>query len=668
MLSSGTTSLLLGLWPTISQAVPLTIRSGGSDPFAVLDPQNWVAPENMTWADYKYPPNTSWNNPNRTGSERNFNIALVCVDFQDLNFTVTQRSNSTIWSNPMPISSNIDREDVPTYYRDLLNKPEEINRGHTLHEYWMEDSAGKYGVDLTTFGAYRLPLKFFQYGIDSEEDGFNEGYCPEEPCSVSLRDDALGAWREDIGNSTADSYELAFILVAGQDESSTWQEFGEMLFDGRDEVPEEWGPPEGSSLPNWAKTRYIEWTSWAAAAGIWPNAGDGSSTQAESSGMSTFAHELSHLLGIYDNYNNPYGDPPRRSYSGPWSMLSRGTFNGPGGPHSRWQIPALQGSSLGSHHTVRDKLQLDLIDNSSVLDVTRETLGVSGILVAELTARAVVEGEDGLKGVRIEMGMDLSPACNTTLDALCDGRNYTDYYMEVIDRVGADSFTPDSGVMLSKTKVSDEIPPFQWTIDANPQDINVVDFYRPNGTASYYSIGDYRQLSDALFHAGTRSGSEFEYVDEANGLHFYVIDLHRDEQDVLKYTVGARALGHFGPSTIGLGMMEGHAKEGSTMDEGVECTFELRNAGSYSAGNASSAISEYMHSDIVRLAAEVDGEGWEVAVPNALTAIEFGESKNVSVAVRACGDASSDATVKLTALSESSEHIEVTQTCEVRKC
>jgi len=48
--------------------------------------------------------------------------------------------------------------------------------------------------------------------------------------------------------------------------------------------------------------------------------------------MSTYAHELSHVLGIGDNYNNPFGVPAQRDYSGPWEMLSRGTFNGPGGP------------------------------------------------------------------------------------------------------------------------------------------------------------------------------------------------------------------------------------------------------------------------------------------------------------------------------------------------
>ncbi|MEK8106311.1 immune inhibitor A domain-containing protein [Micromonospora sp. M12] len=44
--------------------------------------------------------------------------------------------------------------------------------------------------------------------------------------------------------------------------------------------------------------------------------------------MGVYAHELTHLLGIGDNYNNPYGEPLRRAYTGIWSMMSRGSFNG----------------------------------------------------------------------------------------------------------------------------------------------------------------------------------------------------------------------------------------------------------------------------------------------------------------------------------------------------
>ena len=102
-------------------------------------------------------------------------------------------------------------------------------------------------------------------------------------------------------------------------------------------------------IPNWAPTRYVPWTSWLAAANHWPNAGGGTSTQAESSGQSVFAHEFSHLRGLPDNYNNPFADN-ERNFTGYWEMISRGTFNGPGGTHNRWQIPNQGGSALGPHH------------------------------------------------------------------------------------------------------------------------------------------------------------------------------------------------------------------------------------------------------------------------------------------------------------------------------
>ena len=51
-----------------------------------------------------------------------------------------------------------------------------------------------------------------------------------------------------------------------------------------------------------------------------------------------------------------------------------------------------------------------------------------------------------------------------------------------------------------------------WDIDANPQDINQVDYYKPDGTPVMRTVADYRQLNDALFNAGTNSGSSVEYM------------------------------------------------------------------------------------------------------------------------------------------------------------
>lgn len=175
----------------------------------------------MTWADFVPPPGTSWSNSSVRGYERNFNIALVLLDYPDEDFIITKSPGTTLFGNPQSVSTElgVTRENVSTYYRDLLNTPSELNQGHTLHEYWMGDSFGRYGVDLTSFGPYRLPNKSYQYGIDS---GFNPGACPAgDTCDLELRDAAYPAWRADVGNTTASSFELVFFLAAGQDESST---------------------------------------------------------------------------------------------------------------------------------------------------------------------------------------------------------------------------------------------------------------------------------------------------------------------------------------------------------------------------------------------------------------------------------------------------------------
>jgi hypothetical protein len=74
-------------------------------------------------------------------------------------------------------------------------------------------------------------------------------------------------------------------------------------------------------------------------------------------------------------------------------------------------------------------------------------------------------------------------------------------------------------------------------IDARAQDINMVDFVKPDSTKVMRTVADYRQLNDVLFHAGVDSGSEYEWKDEPNRLHFYVIDLKRNAQGILSYQV-----------------------------------------------------------------------------------------------------------------------------------
>src|SRR5699024_4115972 len=165
-----------------------------------------------------------------------------------------------------------------------------------------------------------------------------------------------------------------------------------------------------------------------------------------------------------------------------------------------------------------------------------------------ILSRSVPAGEefsrDGGHGINIEME-DWTPANSWEDDGRAGmqrGENGDDNYtIEVIDRVGFDSFTPDSGVLMAKTKDSEAAPNI-WVIDSHPEDIAQVDFERPDGSEAMYSLGDYRQLSDALFKAGTDEEVVSEYVDEHNRLHFYVLDKKYDDEGVLSYRVSVRHL------------------------------------------------------------------------------------------------------------------------------
>jgi M6 family metalloprotease-like protein len=608
----------------------LRSADGGPQP---IDPQDWVNPDNMTWEDYRKPPGTDWADPNVEGSVRTFKGALVLLDYPNQPFVITQPQGSTVFANPSAEASGIPRDQVAQFYRDFLNRPNQLNRGHTLHEYWMEDSGGRYGVDLQAFGPYTMPGKDHEYGME-----FQGGSgCPAgDTCDRNIRTDGSAAWVADVGSEVPEQFDFVFFLSAGQDESSTWQEFGPIKFPTKEDVTDDFGPPD-PALPNWVDTRYVEWTSWASGSSIWPNAGGGSSTQAESSGMSVFAHEFSHILGIGDNYNNPFGIPPRRAYSGIWEMLSRGTFNGPGGPHSRWMIPPTGGGSMGAQHMLRNKIKLEMVDETNVLRLSRDALDESGLVVARVTARAIQPGPRGLSGINVALESgDKSPACDPDEDPLCDGGGYDNYTVEVVDRLGSDSFTPDSGVLLAKTKNLDRAP-FEWVIDANPQDIGMTDYVLPDGTAVPITIGDYRQLSDALLHAGTDSGSEFEYVDAANRLHFYVLDAQRNSRGELSYTVAIQSLDGSGPQRRGVNVRR--ASGTPTGDGWARCRFPLRNTGRSAApdGEHPEDVSAHLDSDVYRLTAAAESGGWSVWLPNRLVTARFGRTTTATVYAKRAG-------------------------------
>ena len=569
----------------------------------------------MTWADYRQIPGTKWADNSVPGT-RVLRVALVAVDFPDQPFVITLPKRSDLFGNPQV--EPIEREQVPQFYADFWGTPNELNRGHTIHEFWMEQSRGKVGIPkIDAYGPYRMPKNLFEYGLNEWDQ---RGGCPTGyTCDSRMEPDVDALWTADKGADIKKQYDIVLRIYAGYDETSVWQEFGEMKFASKEDIPAEWGNPD-TTRPRWVTTRYVPWTSWKAGAQQW---GLSSVRQGENSG--TITHEIAHFaFRTGDNNNNPYETPYRRVGSGPWDVMDRGSFNGPGGPHRRWVVPANEGASMPAGFTLRNRLRYEWLQPSQVLTLTRSGLEASGLVVANVTARAVdpLPGEYAGVVVRLDGGapQDRTPPCDMNADPLCAGEPVFDFYsMEVVQRIGYDSFTPDSGVLIAKNKDREGrtcgYNCFTWVIDAHPEDINMVDFVKPDGTKVMRTIADYRQLNDALFHAGVDSGSEYEWIDEPNRLHFYVVDLKRDPRGILSYMVAVRSLYDSGAQKRGVGL---------AVSDGPR---SVPNAVNVRVTNTGNAV------DVFRLSASSEDSGWSAKLANALLALQPGQFADVPVYV-----------------------------------
>jgi hypothetical protein len=313
---------------------------------------------------------------------------------------------------------------------------------------------------------------------------------------------------------------------------------------------------------------------------------------------------------------------------------------------------------------LRNRLNNAFVDTTEILRLSRNGLARSGLAVARITARALEPLPRELAGMIVRFDgdepRDRTPPSDPATDPLSPGiPNYDFYSIEVVQRIGYDSFTPDNGVLLAMNKDSlrgrnggpNAFNSFIWAIDAHPEDIRRIDYIKPNGDTIMRTIADYRQLNDALFHAGTDSGSEFEWVDEPNRLHFYVVDLHRDERGIRSYTLAVRSLDGSGPQTRGVALDA--PSEGSIRTAHTPVTLTLRNTGTSAAMDAALHPQDaraWLNSDVYRLSVRVEGERWSVRLPNALAAVPFGQSAPVSLFI---SPGSGEATVTVTATSES---------------
>jgi M6 family metalloprotease-like protein len=649
--------LIVVLWPIAAEDNTSKPKISAFPP--AIDPQRVQDQDTMTWADYRPIPGRNWSDAS-IKPERGFRLAVVAVDFPDQPFVITRPKGSDPFGNPQ--AEPIPREKVPQFYADFFTKPLEVNHGLNIHHYWMEQSQGKFGLtQVDAFGPYRLPKPHWWYGLNE----YNQNkYTPDGSIAAGrLEKDCDELWIKDVGQDIRKNYDAILRIYAGYDETGVWMEFGLMKFKSKDDIPPEWGNPN-PSMPRWLPTRYVEWTSWLAGSQQW---GLSSMRQGENSG--TIAHELGHFaFNLPDLNNNPYIQPYRRAAVGPWDLMDRGCFNGPGGPHMRWVVPPVVGAAGPPGLMIRNRMACGFIRDGELLTLSREGLAKSGLVVAEVAAREV----DPLPGtytgliVRLDGSEpgDRTPADDPATNSLSPGiPDYNFYSMEVVQRIGFDSFCPDSGVLIAKNKDKlwgnnggpNAFDSYIWVIDAHSEDSNKVDYISPSGEKVMCTIADYRQLNDSLFHAGLDSGSYFEYEDTPNRLHFYVVDLHRNQDGILSYTLAVRSLDGSGLQKRGVELKAAAAKIKAKKEELIPVTFVLKNTGQPAAVSPAthpSDVSRHLNYDLYRLEASIEDQGWKAKILNALTAVEFGKTAEIMVYVLPEAGCSKESRLTLKATSE----------------
>ena len=196
---------------------------------APVDPQEWENPDHMTWSDYTPIPGTDWADPDQSRLRADLPRRPGASST-----TPTSRSRSP--SRPTPRSSATRaprraRSPARTYPPSTATsstRPTSSTAATRSTSTGWRTPAGRYGVELTEFGAYQMPGKSHEYAMEFQ----GEGSCPTgDSCDQDLRTDAFAAWQAAEGADVRDDFDFVYILSAGQDESSTWQEFGPMKWE-----------------------------------------------------------------------------------------------------------------------------------------------------------------------------------------------------------------------------------------------------------------------------------------------------------------------------------------------------------------------------------------------------------------------------------------------------
>ena len=256
--------------------------------------------------------------------KRTMRVAIVPADYADYPFVVTLPKGS-------PISSAILGRTCAASDDPAVTRPTSTtslrpsNHGHTIHEYWMEQSRGKIGV--TVVGLRPLPNAEALLPVRraARRPTCRSTRRPTTPPRASST--RCGA--PTSATRSRCQFDLVVRMYAGYDETVG------LAGVRRDEVPDQGRHPARVGQSRTRRSRAGCASATCRGRAGWPASGRGAmravDDHARARAQTRSRHEIAHaVFCIGDNNNNPYITPYRRTSVGPWDMMDRGSFNGPG--------------------------------------------------------------------------------------------------------------------------------------------------------------------------------------------------------------------------------------------------------------------------------------------------------------------------------------------------
>ena len=216
-------------------------------------------------------------------ASKKWRVALILVDYPDRPFTISQPAGSTIFGTPSALAHSVPRDAGAAVLRRLpqqaagaeqLPDHEPVLDGGLLRQVRRRARA----VRPVPAAAEVLPVPHRQLPErDRRLPEPDAGDPNRTPCNQNFFNAARGAWEADVpARPSARRSTTASTSPRARTRARPGRSSARCASPTQDAVTDAFGPKAIDPLHprgNWATTRYIPWTSWAAAANIWPSAG-----------------------------------------------------------------------------------------------------------------------------------------------------------------------------------------------------------------------------------------------------------------------------------------------------------------------------------------------------------------------------------------------------------